>query len=235
MGMSWGLDMVWLARVAELWAEDGVEEHVKKAVEGVHREEVQGAMIDGVEGWVGVSHQKRASIFGGSALLISQLRPLVGAVDRWVGELSFALGFRTCARSVLQDVYAWLDQHRNKSKRALLWPSVVSEIIIAYILLPFLQTNLRAPWCTRVECSDAAPGGHGRAWAYFPTSLVAEASRLCANKGAYINISTVWHRNEYGWGVSPTIKFVCLLIPTRGKLLLNRGDIETSLRKKLQL
>lgn len=33
MGMSWGLDMIWLARVAELWAEDGVEEHVKKAVE----------------------------------------------------------------------------------------------------------------------------------------------------------------------------------------------------------
>ena len=49
-GDDLGVGHDWLARVAELWAEDGVEEHVKKAVEGVHREEVQGAMINGVEG-----------------------------------------------------------------------------------------------------------------------------------------------------------------------------------------
>ena len=202
-GDDLGVGHEWLARVAELWAEDGVEEHVKKAVEGVHREEVQGAMIDGVEGWVGVSHQKRTSILEAGLLLISQRRPLVGAVDRWVGKLSFALGFRACARSILQDVYAWLDQHRNRSKRAQLWPSVVSEIIIACILLPFLQTDLRAPWCTRVECSDAAPGGHGRAWAYFPTSLVAEASRLCTNKGAYTNISTEFGIEMNADGVCP--------------------------------
>lgn len=202
-GDDLGVGHDWLARVAELWAEDGVEEHVKKAVEGVRREEVQGAMIDGVEGWVGVSHQKRTSILEAGLLLISQRRPLVGAVDRWVGKLSFALGFRACARSILQDVYAWLDQHRNRSKRAQLWPSVVSEIIIACIMLPFLQTDLRAPWCTRVECSDAAPGGHGRAWAYFPTSLVAEASRLCTNKGAYTNISTEFGIEMNADGVCP--------------------------------
>ena len=202
-GDDLGVGHDWLARVAELWAEDGVEEHVKKAVEGVHREEVQGAMIDGVEGWVGVSRQKRMSILEAGLLLISQRRPLVGAVDRWVGKLSFALGFRACARSVLQDVYAWLDQHRNRTKRAQLWPSVASEIVIACILLPFLQSNLRAPWCTRVECSDAAPGGHGRAWAYFPTPLVAEASRLCTNKGAYTNISTEFGIEMNAEGVCP--------------------------------
>lgn len=62
-------------------------------------------MIDGVEGWVGVSHQKRTSILEAGLLLISHRRPLVGAVDRWVGKLSFALGFRTCARSVYYKMF----------------------------------------------------------------------------------------------------------------------------------
>jgi len=183
----------WLQRVSDLWAEDGLAEHIKKAVVGSTCEEVQGAMVDGIGGWVGVSRQKRMSVLEAGLYLVSQRRPLVGAVDRWIGKFSFALGFRSCARSILQDEYSWLDIHRKGSKRAWLWPAVRNEMIMACILLPFLQTNLRAQWCSRVECSDAAPGGHGRAWATLPVDLVAEAARLCTNKGVYTNIST-----EYG-------------------------------------
>lgn len=180
----------WLDGVSRLWAQDGVEEHKKKAVEGAKREEVQGAMVDGVAGWVGVSYQKRLSILEAGLHLIVQRRPLVGAVDRWVGKLSYALSFRACARSILQDIYTWLDVHRNRSKRAYLWPSVRSEMMMACILLPFMQIDLRAQWSARVECSDAAPGGHGRAWTSYPSGLVSEISRLCTNKGIYTNIRT---------------------------------------------
>ena len=198
----------WLAHIAELWANDGVEEHTKKAVEGAKREEVQGAMIDGVAGWVGVSYQKRLAILEAGIHLIAQQRPLVGAVDRWVGKLSYALSFRSCARSILQDIYTWLDQHRNRCKRAYLWPSVRSEILMACILLPFMQIDLRAPWNTRVECSDAAPGGHGRAWTAYPEGLVSEAARLCTNKGIYTNIH-IQH------GVELTEEGVCPLQQVR--------------------
>ena len=91
-------------------------------------------MVDGVAGWVGVSYQKRLSILEAGLHLIVQRRPLVGAVDRWVGKLSYALSFRACAHSILQDIYTWLDVHRNRSKRAYLWPSVRSEMMMACIL-----------------------------------------------------------------------------------------------------
>ena len=45
------------------WTRDGVVEHEKKAVEGVSKEEIQGVMVDGVRGCLGVSLQKRGILF----------------------------------------------------------------------------------------------------------------------------------------------------------------------------
>eukprot|EP00974_Lingulodinium_polyedra_P094971 9204916-Lingulodinium_polyedra.AAC.1 len=43
-------------------------------------------------------------------------------------------------------------------------PVVRAELYAALVLLPFYQIDLRSAFHPRVECSDAAPGGHGRAW-----------------------------------------------------------------------
>lgn len=180
----------WLDDVAVAWSRDGVKEHEKKAVQGVLREEVQGVMIDGKDGWAGVSKPKRAMLLEAGLYLLRQQRPLVGEVDRWLGKLSFALSFRACARSVLQDIYTWLAQHRGKVKRAFLWPTVRAEMVVSMCLIPFLQSDLRADWCERVEASDAAPGGHGRAWTTMPKTMVAEAGRLCTHKGVHTNLQT---------------------------------------------
>ena len=180
----------WLRKMAMAWERDGVQEHMKKAVQGKLREEVQGAMVDGVEGWVGMSKQKRLQLLESGLYILSQPRPLVGIVDRWVGKLSYARSFRVCARSVLQDIYSWLSKHRNVSRRAWLWPSVKSEILMSIVLLPFLQADLRGPWCSRVEASDAAPGGHGRAWTQMDGDRVAEAARLCSHKGVYTTLTS---------------------------------------------
>lgn len=188
-----GLAHDWMQDMATAWGKDGVVEHVKKAVSGVHKEEVQGVMVDGLEGWLGVSRVKRARLFQAGMYLLAQRRPLVGEVDRWLGKLSFALSFRPCARSILQDIYTWLSRHRGICKRAELWPSVRAEIVMSVILIPFMQSDLRAQWCKRVEASDAAPGGHGRAWTQMSEDLVAEASRLCCHKGVYTNL-----QSEYG-------------------------------------
>ena len=40
--------------IAAAWEADGVVEPVKKAVTGVHKEEVQGVIVDGDQGWLGV-------------------------------------------------------------------------------------------------------------------------------------------------------------------------------------
>ena len=185
-----GIASKWMQDMADGWKEDGVVEHEKKAVNGVHKEEVQGVMIDGSHGWLGVSREKRAQLFQAGMYLLAQRRPLVGEVDRWLGKLSFALSFRPCARSILQDIYTWLAQHRGICKRAKLWPSVRSEMLVSLLFIPFMQSNLRSTWCSRVEASDAAPGGHGRAWTQMSETLVAEAARLCSHKGVYTNLES---------------------------------------------
>ena len=185
-----GIGSKWLHDVATAWTNDGVVEHQKKAVDGAAREEVQGVMVDGVQGTLGVSLAKRGQLFEAGLYLLAQSRPLVGEVDRWLGKLSFALSFKPCARAVLQDIYTWLSEHRGKAVRAKLWPSVRAEIAVSLTLIPFLEVNLRADWCSRVEASDAAPGGHGRAWAHVHTGVVAEVSRLSSHKGVYTNLQS---------------------------------------------
>ena len=180
----------WLADISAAWTRDGVVEHEKKAVEGVSKEEIQGVMVDGVRGCLGVSLQKRGILFEAGMYLLAQQRPLVGEVDRWLGKLSFALSFKACARAVLQDIYTWLAEHRGKSIRARLWPSVRAEIVVSMALIPFLEVDLRAAWSSRVEASDAAPGGHGRAWANMESGLVSEVARLSSHKGVYTNLRT---------------------------------------------
>ena len=63
-------------------------------------------------------------------------------------------------------------------------------MVVSMCLVPFLHSNLRSDWCGHVEASDAAPGGHGRAWTNMPTTMVAEASRLCTHKGLHTNLHT---------------------------------------------
>eukprot|EP00972_Heterocapsa_arctica_P001512 218515-Heterocapsa_arctica.AAC.1 len=42
---------------------------------------------------------------------------------------------------------------------------VWGEVLVCCILMPLMQHNLDSPYCERLESYDAAPGGHGRAWA----------------------------------------------------------------------
>eukprot|EP00972_Heterocapsa_arctica_P096295 14207099-Heterocapsa_arctica.AAC.1 len=51
--------------------------------------------------------------------------------------------------------------------------------------MPFAQVDLDAEWCNRLEMSDASPGGHGRAWACFPTDLISHVARHADSKAPY--------------------------------------------------
>eukprot|EP00974_Lingulodinium_polyedra_P066745 6460482-Lingulodinium_polyedra.AAC.1 len=51
-----------------------------------------------------------------------------------------------------------------------------------------MQTDLGAPWNSRVESSDASPGGHGRAWTQLPLGIVARLGQLSATKGVYTTL-----------------------------------------------
>ena len=99
-------------------------------------------------------------------------------IESVVGKLNFCFGFSPHLRSVLFDVYHWIEKTKEKNLRvAPLWHSVRGELLVAAIMLPAAQTCLDAPWCPRAECMDAAPGGHGRAWARLPQEVVEEMAR----------------------------------------------------------
>ena len=55
--------------------------------------------------------------------------------------------------------------------------------------LSLAQFRLDAPWCTRVEVTDASLSGLGRASAEMPEAVVKEISRLSDHKGFYTNLS----------------------------------------------
>lgn len=85
--------------------------------------------------------------------------------------------FRPALRSVLFATHRWLQVGREAALKQL-WQdiAVVKEITISAVLLPFAEMSLGeadAPWSERVVCSDAAPGGHGLAYARVPLDEVA--------------------------------------------------------------
>lgn len=55
-------------------------------------------------------------------------------------------------------------------------------------MLPLLFVDLSAPWQTRVEASDAAPGGHGRAYTQWAEGHVLQACRLSVGKGVHTSL-----------------------------------------------
>ena len=71
--------------------------------------------------------------------------------------------------------------------------SVWGELAVSALLAPLKQADLRAPYCQRLECVDAAPGGHGRAWARFDADLIHEVCRLSDGPGAPTSLYS-----EYG-------------------------------------
>ena len=179
----------WATSFADEWRKLGLQENDSKRVCGAPVAEVQGAVVHGNELWLGVSREKRALLMESGLWLVAQRRPLVKSIERWVGKLAFCQQFRVCTRATLDSTYMWMDHNRRaKRRRAVLWPAVRAEMLLAMLEVPAMYADLRSTWCPRVEASDASPGGHGRAWAWFDTEKVSFIGRACEGKGVYTNL-----------------------------------------------
>ena len=197
----WGIEeegqeaaAAWLREVAGAWEKTGIVEHEKKRVEGAVCAEVQGAMVHGKELWIGLSRDKRLRLAEAGWFLMRSRRPPTRSVARWCGKTGYAQFFKPALRCLINDTFTWIDQHRRQDRhRGRLWASVRREIGHASMLLPFAEINLSAPFCPRLEASDASPGGHGRAYTFVDRGLIGEMARLCAGKGVYTSLDL-----EYG-------------------------------------
>ena len=141
--------------------------------------EIQGAIFEVRELWVGLSREKRLLLAESGRFLMRCHRVYIRSVARWVGKAGISHNFRPAMRCLLMDIYTWIDKHRRAGKhRGTLWPSVRREIGHACLLLAFAQTDLSLSFCPRLESSGASPGGHGRAYTYVDCKLVGEVARL---------------------------------------------------------
>jgi hypothetical protein len=167
--------------------------HAKTVDDGVSVE-FQGAVAHGTDHWLGCSVRRRVLSTASTLSLLGAWRVAPVTVERLNGELGYDSGFRTCTRSVLQDIYPWIEAHRSVRRTRLpLAASALGELAVSALLAPFKQVDMRAPYCPRLECVGAAPGGHGRAWANFDPDLIHELCRLYDGPGAPTSLYS-----EYG-------------------------------------
>ena len=123
-----------------------------------------------------------------AALWMTRLRvDGVKLVERILGKFEFCFGFQPCLRALFDHVYRWRDDCLKANvKTCALTPAAREEIMVAALLLPHARVGLDSPWCGRVEAFDAAPGGHGRDYAYVSPEEVAELSRYSEAKSVHI-------------------------------------------------
>ena len=84
----------------------------------------------------------------------------------------------------------WLQHIRAGQHHRVPWPTDVwQEVRMATILPSATQMDLGAPFCERVEITDASLTGLGRAWARLPEDVVVDICRLSDNRGVYTVLS----------------------------------------------
>ena len=174
----------WIAAVTGIWPKMGVAVNEKKSVNGecsigVGAAEIQGAQMHPTRHWLGSSLGRRTKHMGVNLTLALQAKVTPKDLERAVGLSSFDCLFRTCVRSVFQQVF--VDSHTTtaKASHALCdWtPESWLEIVLVTVLTPLAQHSLDSAWTTRLEAYDASPGGHGRAWARLPLETISDMAR----------------------------------------------------------
>ena len=175
---------LWLPRVDSEWLNIGVTTHPKKRVDHKENEEIQGARVHSTKHLVGLSAVKSMELIIGCLWVCSQYRPSRRAVERVVGKLGFAHLFRSANRGSFGCIYGRLQTAREERvMRINLGCACWWELIEAVTLLPLSQMCLSAPFSPTVQCTDAAPGGHGIAYTLVGSEECQRWTRYCSFRG----------------------------------------------------
>ena len=175
---------MWCKRVDSEWSRVGVQTHPKKQIDGGLNEEVQGGRVDCEAGSLGLSPMKTLDLIRAGLWALTCWRPARAMVDRVVGKVGHAHGFRPCMRCSFGEMFRFLEGARaSRQSRVFLSDLVFEELLEALLLLPLATLDLRAPFCERVVCTDASSYAHGLAYAKVPAEMVQRWSRACVHRG----------------------------------------------------
>lgn len=126
-----------LEAVGASWARAGLEEHEGKRCVDQANAEIQGMVIHADDHWLGLSIIKRWEFWQSGMLLLTCWRPPRRACERLLGKLVYAMGARTCCRSLFGESYKWLKAARGQHRAVMTRdPLVYDEFHSALALLP---------------------------------------------------------------------------------------------------
>ena len=86
------------------------------------------------------------------------------SLQHWAGLFCFGAGFRRPLFSMVQEIFPFIqDPRREKLDRLPCPESVLDEMLMGALLIPFAGTNLRAPIRNQISCPDASEQGEAAA------------------------------------------------------------------------
>ena len=179
----------WCHQMDTAWGDLGIETHRQKALDFATGAEVQGAFVDETEPALSLSAEKEVLLQRSLLLLALQFRPARRAVERALGKVGHARCFRPCLRSIGAEIFR--DVHFGRLLcLPRLWnhEQLLLELLAYAVLLPFARMSFTSQWHTRVEASDAAPGGHGRAYTRMSVDEVSTLAASAAHRGDYTQL-----------------------------------------------
>ena len=176
----------WVDKVSAEWEKVGLEENMKKREEATAGAEVQGMFVDPVTHTMGVSVEKRITLWAAGLLVLTSPRPCLRSIERMVGKLGYCMSARTCCRAVFSEMYRRIQKDRDAERaRFSLDCGTFAEAMSALTLLPLMTMNFENAFSSLVVCSDAAPGGHGISYGRATCDEVQDWCRLASSKGGY--------------------------------------------------
>ena len=194
----------WMTKAERAWDRMGIPVHHGKSVDN-GQGEFQGTEVHPTQHWLGTTRRRRVDLLAATLTLLGQQLVYRKDVERLVGKHGYCQGYRHCLRSTCSHVYVWLESLPLKGRKPVAWcPLSWHELLLSAILLPFAEQDLDAEWCTRLECTDAAPGGHGRAWATLPEESVRHIARWADHRAPYTMLGD-------GFGIDVDLEGRCAL------------------------
>ena len=124
----------------------GLPSNVSESLIRGLRANTLGGEIDGVTGKVSHSREKSSKLMCKTLALLSLGSVSQTSLQHWAGLFCFGAGFRRPLFSIVQEIFPFIRDPRWEKLDRLPCPeSVLDEIIVGALLIPFAGTNLRAP------------------------------------------------------------------------------------------
>ena len=141
----------------ELWSKSGVVSSQKKRKRLEEDIEELGAEVDGSQGTLGGSSLRKLKVGQLTLHLLSKRYLNKKHIQILAGRWVFLMQFRRPGMSIFNAVWSFISERLKEKKQSI--KQVRQELMCAVLLLPVLETDLRAPPSSMIGASDASTTG----------------------------------------------------------------------------